>query len=98
MGLDDLLKGNLATGLAIGIAGLFLAPTVLPAVGRMAKPLAKAAIKGGLIAYEKGREMMAEAGEVVEDLTAEARAELKQGAETSGQAPAEGGSAPAHQH
>jgi capsid protein len=40
------------------------------------KPAAKAAIKGGLVLYEKGKETFAEVGEVVEDIVAEAKAEL----------------------
>ena len=42
-----------------------------------AKPAAKAAIKGGLMVYEKGREMWAEVAEVVEDLAAEAKSEVQ---------------------
>jgi len=77
MGLfDNGLKGNIVTGLAIGIGSSILAPVVIPIVASVAKPMAKAAIKGGYLLYQKGREVAAEAQEVVEDLVAEVRAEL----------------------
>ena len=38
-------KGNLITGLAIGIGAAILAPVVIPVVAAAAKPLLKAAIK-----------------------------------------------------
>jgi hypothetical protein len=70
------LKGNIMTGLGIGIGMAILGPVLVPVVASIAKPLAKAAIKGGVILYEKGREAVAEAGEVIEDLVAEAKSEL----------------------
>ena len=70
------LKGNIIMGLAIGVGTAILAPVVIPMVASIAKPLAKAAIKGGIMLYEKNRELIAEATEVVEDLVAEAKAEL----------------------
>jgi hypothetical protein len=79
MGLfDDVLKGNVVTGLAIGIGAAVLGPTVLPVLASVAKPVAKAAIKGGIVLFEKGKETFAEMGEVVEDLVAEAKAELSE--------------------
>jgi hypothetical protein len=41
----------------------------------------KAGIKGGMIMYDRGRVAMAEARESLEDLTAEAKAELAEGRE-----------------
>ena len=72
------LKGNIMTGLGIGIGIAVLGPVLIPVVASIAKPLAKAAIKGGVLLYEKGRETVAEAGEVIEDLVAEAKSELAQ--------------------
>jgi hypothetical protein len=84
MGLfDDVLKGNIVTGLAIGIGAAVLAPAVLPVIAGVAKPVAKAAIKGGIILFEKGKEAFAEAGEVVEDLVAEVKAELSEAEESA---------------
>jgi hypothetical protein len=70
------LKGNIISGLAIGIGSAIIAPIVAPALSRAAKPLAKAAIKSGFMLFETGKEKLAEAHEIVDDLVAEARAEL----------------------
>jgi hypothetical protein len=91
MGLwDDFVKGNVVTGLAIGIGAAVLAPVVIPIVASAAKPLTKAAIKGGLALYESGRETLADVGEVLEDLVAEARAELAEERKAAVAAVAEG--------
>ena len=70
------LKGNIISGLAIGVGSAIIGPLVAPALSKVAKPLAKAAIKGGLMLFETGKEKIAEAYEVVDDLLAEAKAEL----------------------
>ena len=70
------LKGNIISGLAIGVGSAILAPLLVPALSKAAKPLAKAAIKGGLVLFETGKEKLAEAQELMDDLLAEARAEL----------------------
>jgi F0F1-type ATP synthase membrane subunit b/b' len=82
--LGNGLKGNILTGLAIGIGASVLAPVVIPVLANVVKPLAKAALKGGIVLYERGLETFAETKEVVEDLIAEAKAEL---AEAKIQAP-----------
>ncbi|QBQ55904.1 DUF5132 domain-containing protein [Nitrosococcus wardiae] len=61
-------------GLEIGIGTLILAP----AVAAVVRPVAKAAIKAGMVVYERGREAVTEMGEVVEDLVAEAKTELEE--------------------
>ncbi|MGA2192353.1 MAG: DUF5132 domain-containing protein [Nitrospirota bacterium] len=62
------------TTIALGVGAVVL----VPVLAKAAKPLAKAAIKGGIIAFEKGKEAFHEVGEVVEDLVAEVKAELEQ--------------------
>ncbi len=74
--VEDGLKGNIVTALAIGIGAAILAPVVIPLFANVAKPLAKAAIKGGIQLYERGKEAFAEVAEITEDLVAEARSEL----------------------
>jgi hypothetical protein len=69
-------KGNILTGLAIGIGASVLAPAIIPVLASIAKPVAKAALKGGVLMYEKGMESFAETKEVVEDLLAEVQSEL----------------------
>lgn len=58
--------------LAIGAGITLLAPVVLP----LAKPLAKTLIKGGVTLYEKSKVAIAETGEVIGDIVAEAKAEV----------------------
>lgn len=84
--IEDLFKGNAVTAVAVGLGAVLLAPTLLPAVGSVLRPAAKAVIKGGLILY---RETVSDIGEVASDLIAEARAELEQG--NSHAAPTGGG-------
>jgi hypothetical protein len=76
--IEDGLKGNLITGLAVGIGAAILAPVVIPLFANIAKPLAKAAIKGGMQMYERGKEVFAEVAEITEDIVAEAKAELSE--------------------
>ena len=59
-------------GVAAGIGAVLL----LPVIAGIGKPVAKAAIKGGISLLERSKGALAEAGEVFEDLVAEARAEL----------------------
>ena len=87
--LDDVFKGSIGTGLAIGIGAAVLGPIVLPILAGAAKPITKAVIKGGLALFEKGKETAAELGEVLEDIVAEARAELAEEAEKDVSASAE---------
>ncbi len=60
-----------------GIAAIVLLPVLVPvAAGKIGKPLAKATIKGGIVLYEKGKGVIAEVGESLEDIIAESKAEL----------------------
>lgn len=65
-----------APGLAVGLGAVLLAPVLIPFVAGIGKPVAKAAIKGGIALFEKTKGAFAEVGESVEDLVAEARAEM----------------------
>jgi uncharacterized membrane protein len=67
---------GLGTGLAIGLGAAVLVPVVFPIVGALVKPVAKGAIKGGMMLAHQGKVMAAEIKESVEDITAEAKAEL----------------------
>ncbi|HET6307624.1 MAG TPA: DUF5132 domain-containing protein [Rhodopila sp.] len=68
-------KAGLITGLAVSLGVALLAPAFRPVVSRWGRPVAKGMIKGGLEAYELTRERVAEIGEHVEDLVAEAQVE-----------------------
>jgi hypothetical protein len=92
--VEDALKGNVVTGLAIGVGAALLVPAVMPLLVGVVRPIAKAAIKSGFILYEWGREYVAEAGELASDLVAEAKAELAAipaGAAAAAEEPAEEG-------
>lgn len=80
MGLiDDALKLKGGPGMALfALGAVVLAPVVLPVLGSALKPVIKQGIKGGLIAYQKSRELAAEALESLEDIAAEAKAEMLQ--------------------
>lgn len=75
---DNLFNGSTAKGLAIGLGTALVAPVAASALSGFGRPVARAAIKSGLIFYDKGRETLAEMGEVFEDLVAEAQAELEE--------------------
>jgi hypothetical protein len=75
MGLfDNQIK--LGTALVIGVGAFLVAPLVMSAVTGVARPLAKAGIRGGMLLYAKTKELIAEAGEVIEDLAVEVKADL----------------------
>jgi hypothetical protein len=74
-----LLGNGMSVGsVAAGAGIVLLAPVVIPVVGAVLKPLAKAVIKGGIMAYEGARLSIAETRETLEDITAEAKAEIAQ--------------------
>jgi len=78
--IGDFFKAGTPLGVAIGIGATVLATAVipvLPVLAKAARPTARAAIKSGILLAERGREFMAEASEEIEDILAEARAELK---------------------
>ena len=66
---------TLGVALVAGIAGGLIAPLLYPSVSRNARPVARKAMKAGIAAFERGRELAAEWGEQTGDLFAEARAE-----------------------
>lgn len=73
---EDIVKSDLSKGVAIGLGVALAAVTVVPVLVTASRPLARVAIKSGLLLLEKGREAMAEAGESLEDLVAEVKAEI----------------------
>ena len=78
--LDDLIKNGTPIGVAIGLGAAALATVIvpaLPALVRASRPTARAAIKSGLVLLERGREVMSEASEELDDMMAEVKAELQ---------------------
>jgi hypothetical protein len=66
--LGDVFKVDPVTGIAVGLG----APLLAPVAGQVLRPTAKAAIKGGLIAYQG----LAELGARAREMVAEAQTEL----------------------
>lgn len=74
-----LLGNGLNLGsLAVGAGVVLLAPVVIPVVGAILKPVAKAIVKGGIMAYEGAKVSIAETRETLEDIAAEAKSEISQ--------------------
>ena len=93
--IEDMFKGNLAAGLAIGVGAIILGPTAIPTLAGVLRPAAKTLIKSGMVFY---RETLSEIGEMATDLVAEARAELDQEAGADRQVLAKTESGAAQQH
>jgi len=71
--VDDLLEGgNVVTGLVIGAAALI----VWPLVGPLVRPVAKSAIKGGILAYREATRLYDGTMRGIGDLAKEAADEL----------------------
>lgn len=78
MAFEDIFKGgNILTGLAIGAGAALLGPVIVPVAGNLLRPMAKAMIKGGIVAYDWGRQAVSQASETASDIAAEARAEAQ---------------------
>ncbi|MCR6630551.1 MAG: DUF5132 domain-containing protein [Magnetospirillum sp.] len=69
------MNRDMVKGLALGLGMGLLAPVMFPAVGRAMRPTMNAALRAGVLAWERGREKLSEMGEYVEDMAAEARAQ-----------------------
>lgn len=59
------------------IVGIIIAPVVGPTLGRLLRPVAQGTIKTGVAVYNRGRVLGAELAENVEDMVAEAQAQLR---------------------
>ncbi|MEM8831130.1 MAG: DUF5132 domain-containing protein [Cyanobacteria bacterium P01_G01_bin.19] len=70
--VQNAYKNHPLQTLAIGMGVAVLTPVALP----LLKPVAKAAIKSGVGLYEKTKGAIAETGEVIGDIVAEAKAEV----------------------
>ena len=65
---DDILSGgNWVTGLAIGVGAVIILPLAAPIL----RPLAKTAIKGGILAYRGGVGLVEGIGDLVAEIVAE---------------------------
>ena len=77
---EDMFKGgNIVTGVVVAVGATVLVPVVAPAIGSLLRPAAKAAIKGGILAYDIAgvRLSLAQLGEMASDVAAEARVDAE---------------------
>jgi hypothetical protein len=65
-------------GIGIGLGAGLLIKSLAPAFQGMGRPVAKAAIRGGIGRFDAGRETLARWRETWEDLIAEVRAEMEE--------------------
>ena len=72
---QDIFKNDPAR-IALGVGAAVVALAAIPAIVHAGRPIARVALKSGLLLLEKSREAIAEAGENIEDLVAEVRAEM----------------------
>jgi hypothetical protein len=87
--IGDVFKGNIVTGLAIGVGAAIFAPVIGSVLSGIAKPVAKAGIKGGLRLYACGRATVESVEATVSGIVAEASSELHEVRESK-HGPAEG--------
>ena len=69
---------ELLVGMAVSVAAM-LAPKVLPVAGSILRPLMRTAVRAGYATAVATREVVAEAGEQVQDMVAEARTQQANG-------------------
>ena len=73
--IEDMFKGgNIGTGLAVGIGAAVVAPAMMVVL----RPLSRAALRAGVVAYDQGRAMLADMNEWTSDQIAEVRADMAQ--------------------
>jgi hypothetical protein len=80
--IEDLFKGNLGTGLAVGIGVAVVGPLIAPMIAGVLRPAAKTLIKGGIYAYDRAHEAVAQLNDAAGDMIAEARTEAQKPAHT----------------
>jgi hypothetical protein len=76
--LTSLGKSKAVRNTAIGIGVAVLVPVAVAFLAPYVRPAARSLVKAGLQAWEKGKEVAAEVGEVMDDLVAEVRDELRE--------------------
>jgi hypothetical protein len=68
---------EVSKSVALGIGVAILIPVAVKMLVPILKPVARSAVKNGIRAIEKGREIVAETSEKMEDLVAETQAEMR---------------------
>jgi hypothetical protein len=75
---------KMSTGtLILGALAVMAAPQIISALGSIIRPVAKTGIKGGMIAYDKGKELFSETVDSIQGVASEARSELSKGSKAT---------------
>ncbi len=75
---------EVSTGtLALGAIGVMLAPKVIPVVADFLRTATKTGMKGGMIAYDKGKELFSGTADSFQNMASEARSELSKGSKAA---------------
>ena len=77
MALFNNNERKILLGIGIGVASATLVRGVGSAFRGLGRPALKATVKAGILLFDKGRENLALFKETIEDLSAEARAEIE---------------------
>jgi hypothetical protein len=68
---------NVSTGtLALGAVGVMLAPKVLPVVFGLLRTATKTGMKGSMMAYDKGQDLITGTRDAFQNMASEARSEI----------------------
>ena len=73
-----LVYGDFGSGALVGAGAVLLAPIVVPAVASGLKYLMKTTVRGGAIAYREAKNAASGMIEGLENLAAEAKAEIEE--------------------
>ena len=79
--LKGMLKGNVVSGIAVGLGIMIAGSVLVPLASRSARPAVKGLIRGGLKLYGLGKEKTVGLREAMAGLVAEAKDEGKAGPE-----------------
>ena len=75
---------NVSAGmLALGAVGVLLAPRLIPMAANLLRSATKTGMKGGMIAYDKGREFVSGTVVSFQDIASEARSEVSKGSKSA---------------
>jgi hypothetical protein len=81
--LEDAFKGgNIMSGLVIGVGALI----ALPLATALLRPMAKTAIKGGMIAYDQGSHLVTALSRATSEMITEVKREMHEESRASGSA------------
>lgn len=69
--------------LALVAIGVILAPKIIPMVADLLRTATKTGMKGGIIAFDKGRELVVGTRDTLQDIASEAKTEISKGSKAA---------------